>query len=144
MNESYMNESYLTGHPVVIGYPVPSSRFLTWMNNGIPVITAPEAGVDIANYDALRRKLLAAAAYSPVVIVDGSDSAFAIEGLRVLDEVGRMMEEAGGELRVVLSSSRRIYHLQVARCHRHVRTYLNLFEALLTPGRAGASQPMAA
>jgi hypothetical protein len=133
-----------TYQPGPATYPPRSTTFWTWMHNGIPVITTPEIGVDMYNDNALRRKLLAAAAYSPVVVVDASAGGFALAGMRVLNDVGRMMEDAGGELRVVMASSRTIYHLQVAKCHKHLRTYLSLFEALLTACPAGETQPKAA
>jgi hypothetical protein len=121
------------------------NHFWTWTRNGTPVVTTPDA-VDIANEGMLRRKLLAAGAWNPVVVVDTSMcmTFFSVSAMRVLDEAGRRMADAGGELRVVIAKPKRRYHLEVARCDRHLRIFESLTEALDAPEQDRKPRPQAA
>lgn len=120
-------------------------NFWTWMQNGTPVVTTPDC-VDISNDDVLRRKLLAAGAWNPVVVVDGSTcrTLFAVRGMRVLDEVGRMMADAGGELRLVIGRPNTPYCLEIVGYDKHVRVFRSLTEALSAPRQGWKSRPQAA
>ena len=120
-----MNKTQLPGAKV---YSIGSDGFWTWTCNGTRVLSTPEEGVDLANDAALHRNLTAAAANSPVVVVDGTF--FSVSAMRVLDQVGRMMAAAGGELRVVLPTPRKCGYLELARYHEHVRAFLTLAEAV--------------
>lgn len=110
------------------------NHFWTWTRNGTPVVTTP-AEVDMANDGVLRGKLLAAGAWNPVVVVDASTcmTFFAVTSMRVLDEAGRRMADAGGELRVVIAKPQTRYYLEVARYDRHLRIFESLTDALHAP-----------
>ena len=117
----------------------------TWMRNGTPVLTTPE-GVDIANDKELRGKLLAAGAWNPVVVVDASmyRTLFSVSAMRVLDEAGRRIAAAGGELRLVAGRPKTGFYLKIARYESHLRIFGNLDEALEAPQQNRALQPQAA
>lgn len=117
----------------------------TWLRNGTPVVTTPE-GVDIANDRELSGKLLAAGAWSPVVVVDGSTyrTLFSVSAMRVLDEAGRRMAAAGGELRLVAGRPKTGFYLKIAHYESHLRIFGNLDEALEAPQQNRALQPQAA
>jgi anti-anti-sigma factor len=127
------------------GYPVLSpatAGFRTRRQNGTPIVTTP-AEIDLENDNVLNRKLLAAVAYSQLVVVDASTTTFfSVRAMRMLDHAGRTMAAAGGELRVVVANPGRRRLLEVANCHRHLRTFPSLAEALAVPQRE--RQPQAA
>lgn len=121
------------------------NHFWTWMRNGTPVVTTP-ADVDLVNDGMLRAKLLAAGAWNPVVVVDASTcmTFFSVSAMRVLDEAGRRMADAGGELRVVIARPKTRYYLEVTRYDGHLRIFDSLTEALEAPWQDRKLQPQAA
>lgn len=121
------------------------NHFWTWTRNGTPVVTTP-AEVDIADEAVLRGKLFAASAWNPVVVVDASTCAtfFDVIAMRVLDQAGRRMAAAGGELRLVIAKPKTRDYLEITRYDRNLRIFENLTEALDTPQQDRNPQPQAA
>jgi hypothetical protein len=141
-----MYETQLPGYTI---WSTGTSGFWTWSQNGIPVVTTPK-DVDAVNEHLLYQKLVSAAVGSPVVVVDSGKTFFAVTSMHILDEVGRMMADTGGELRVVITKPRWLEVLNLLRCDRNLRTFSNLIEALRVPQglrvpqQDWASQPQAA
>jgi anti-anti-sigma factor len=121
-----------------------SNGFWTWTRNGIPVVTTPTE-IDIDNKDPMRRELLAAAAYSTVIIVDMSATTFCdVSGMRVLDEIGGMLADGGGELRAVISRPFTLRCLAIVRYDSQLRIFPSLTEALSAPRQDRETRPQAA
>jgi anti-anti-sigma regulatory factor len=118
----------------------------TWMRNGTPVLTTPPEGIDMANDLELRGKLLSVIAWNPVVVVDGSTyrTFFSVSAMRVLDEAGRRMAAAGGELRLVTTRPMMRRDLEIVGYGSHLRIFRDLDEALEVPQQARMLQPQAA
>jgi hypothetical protein len=117
----------------------------TWMRNGTPVLTTPAEGIDIGNDFELQGKLLAVIGWNPVVVVDGVTyrTFFSVSAMRMLDEAGRKMAAAGGELRVAARPDM-LRNLEIVRYDSHLRTFLDLDEALNVPQQIRMLQPQAA
>ena len=113
-------------------------NFWTWTRNGMPIVTTPD-GVDIANEDALPGILRDAAALDSVVIVDAAtcETFFSVRAMRMLDKAACAMAEAGGELRIAITTPRKRDHLElyltIARSDRHLRIFEDLDKALAAP-----------
>jgi anti-anti-sigma regulatory factor len=120
-------------------------NFWTWTQNGMPVVTTPD-GVDVANDSVLQSKLLAAAARSPVVIVDTDtcNTFLSVSAMRILDQVGRRMADAGGELRIVITKPKTRRNLEIVRYDRHLRFFESLPEALSASQQERKPRPLAA
>jgi hypothetical protein len=64
--------------------------------------------------------------------------------MRILDEAGRRMAGAGGELRIALANPNKRRHLRAANCDKYLRIFDSLTDALDAPQRNRALQPQAA
>lgn len=113
---------------------LPGLVVLTRAQNGMAIVTTP-ATVDLMNEEEFERKLLAAAALSQVVIVDATATFFSVKAMRTLNDVGRMIDDGGGELRVVIVKACVRYYLEVANCHRCLRIFPSIYHALRVPHR---------
>ena len=122
---------------------LPGPMVLTRAQNGMPIVTTPSS-VDMVNEDEFERELLAAAALSQVVVVDAATTFFSVKAMRTLNDVGRMMADGGGELRVVIVKPGVRYHLEVAKCHRRLRIFPSLRHALRAPQQDRRPQLQAA
>jgi anti-anti-sigma factor len=107
-----------------------SKGFWTWTRNGTPIVTTP-TGIDVGNQDAMRRELLAATAYSAVIVVDMSATTCCdVFGMRVLAEIASKLADGGGELRAVISHVLTLRSLAITRHDSQLRIFPSLPEAL--------------
>ncbi len=112
--------------------------------NGIPVVTAPTE-IDISNKDAMRQDLLAATAYSAVIVVNMSETTFCdASGMRVLAEIGSMLADAGGELRAVITRPLMLRCLAITRDDSLLRIFPTVPKALSPARQNRRTQPQAA
>lgn len=121
-----------------------SHGFWSWIRAGLPVVTTPEV-IDIVNSDELRWRLMTAAAHGNVVVADLSATAICdCSGLRVLAEVGSMLEDTGGELRAVIRSALVLKCLAILGDDRRLRIFPHLPDALAGSGQILAAPSQAA
>lgn len=121
-----------------------SNGFWTWARNGTPVTTVPDQ-IDVANSEKLRRELLAATAYSNVIIVDMSATSFCgCAGMGVLAKISDLLAENGGELRAVINNPNILRYLTITGDDRRFPIFPNLLEALSDVRQSHHAEPQAA
>lgn len=94
-------------------------------------VVSPPGEVDIANAHLLRSALLEACTGASVVIVDMTMTThFGAAGIGVLVSIGKQLQDAGGELRLVVRNAHVQRILEVVKIDQMFRIFMNLHEAL--------------
>jgi anti-anti-sigma factor len=115
-----------------------------WSTGGLPVVSLP-AEVDIANTDLLRSALLEVCTGDSVVVVDMTiTTLLTAAGVGILAPIGKRLQDAGGELRLVVGNARVQLVLELLKMDRLFRTFTNLPEALASDRRDPLSYDQAA
>lgn len=101
---------------------------------GLPVVRPP-VEIDVANAEALRADLLAASPTgSDIVVVDMTGTAFCDStGLNVLVRAHKRLEDAGGELRVVIREPTLLRIFTVTGMITMFHVFASLDDALAGP-----------
>jgi anti-anti-sigma factor len=97
---------------------------------GLPVVSTPDE-IDIASAGQLREALLAASAWAAVVVMDMTETTFCdSSGLDLFAEISELLDETGGELRVVVCSAIVRRPMTVTGVDQLFRTFPTLDKAL--------------
>jgi anti-anti-sigma factor len=101
-----------------------------WSQGGLPVVSLPRE-VDIANAHLLRSALLEACTGASVVVVDMTITThFGATGIGVLAPIRKQLQDAGGELRLVIRNAQVLRILEVLKMDQMFGIFTNMPEAL--------------